>query len=77
MEWAQFKVIFKEKYVPKALQNAKCVEFEQLKQMGKTFVEYEEAFTNLAEYAPHLVTTDEMRERRFEDGLKYKIKRVI
>ena len=40
-------------------------------------MEYEEAFTNLAEYAPHLVTTDEMRERRFEDGLKYKIKRVI
>ena len=28
MDWAQFKVIFKEKYVPRALQNAKSAEFE-------------------------------------------------
>ncbi|GFZ07013.1 hypothetical protein Acr_18g0011830 [Actinidia rufa] len=44
---------------------------------GKTIVDYEAAFTNLAEYAPHLVATDEMRARRFEDGLRYEIKRVI
>ena len=77
MIWARFKVIFREKYVPRALQNAKCAEFEQLKQTGKTIAEYEAAFTNLAEYAPHLVSTDEMRARRFEDGLRYEIKRVI
>ncbi|XP_057502685.1 uncharacterized protein LOC130786392 [Actinidia eriantha] len=77
MNWARFKVIFREKYVPRALQNAKCAEFEQLKQTGKPIAEYEAAFTNLAEYAPHLVATDEMRARRFEDGLRYEIKRVI
>ncbi|GFS30298.1 hypothetical protein Acr_00g0011230 [Actinidia rufa] len=66
-----------EKYVPRALQNAKCAEFEHLKQTGKPIAEYEAAFTNLAEYAPHLVATDEMRARRFEDGLRYEIKRVI
>ncbi|GFZ17645.1 hypothetical protein Acr_26g0009150 [Actinidia rufa] len=77
MNWARFKVIFREKYVPRALQNAKCVEFEHLKQTGKTIADYEAAFTNLAEYAPHLVATDEMRARRFEDGLRYEIKRVI
>ncbi|GFY82625.1 hypothetical protein Acr_02g0008650 [Actinidia rufa] len=77
MNWARFKVIFREKYVPRALQNAKCAEFEHLKQTGKPIVEYEAAFTNLAEYAPHLVATDEMRVRRFEDGLRYEIKRVI
>ncbi|GFY80698.1 hypothetical protein Acr_01g0005070 [Actinidia rufa] len=43
---------------------------------GKTIVEYETAFTNLAEYAPHLIATDEMRARRFEDGLRYEIKRA-
>ncbi|GFY89058.1 hypothetical protein Acr_06g0009980 [Actinidia rufa] len=43
----------------------------------KTIAEYEAAFTNLAEYAPHLVATDEMRARRLEDGLRYEIKRVI
>ncbi|GFY96908.1 hypothetical protein Acr_11g0012140 [Actinidia rufa] len=77
MDWARFKVIFREKYVPRALQNAKCAEFEHLKQTGKPIAEYEAAFTNLAEYAPHLVATDEMRARRFENGLRYEIKRVI
>ena len=75
MGLAQFKVIFKLKYVPRALQNAKCVEFEQLKQTRKTVTEYKEAFTNLVEYEPHLVAMDEMKARRFEDGLKYEIKK--
>ncbi|GFS32073.1 hypothetical protein Acr_00g0020670 [Actinidia rufa] len=44
---------------------------------GKPIAEYEAAFTNLAEYAPHLVAIDEMRARRFKDGLRYEIKRVI
>ena len=77
MDWARFKVIFNEKYVPRELQNAKCVEFEQLKQMGKTIVDYEEALINLEEYAPHLIAMDKMRARRFEYRLKYEIKRVI
>ena len=42
-----------------------------------TIAEYEVLFTNLVEYAPHLVTTDEMRARRFEDGLRHEIKIVI
>ncbi|GFZ14170.1 hypothetical protein Acr_24g0003600 [Actinidia rufa] len=32
---------------------------------------------NLAEYAPHLVATDEMRARRFENGLRHEIRRAI
>ncbi|GFZ04260.1 hypothetical protein Acr_16g0008840 [Actinidia rufa] len=39
--------------------------------------DYERPFTNLAEYAPHLVATDEMRARRFEDGLRHEIRRAI
>ena len=35
------------------------------------------AFTNLAKYTPHLVAINEIRVRRFEDGLRYEIKRVI
>ncbi|GFZ18350.1 hypothetical protein Acr_27g0000890 [Actinidia rufa] len=77
MDWARFKVIFREKFVPRAVQNTKCSEFEHLKQLGTTIADYEGSFTNLAEYAPHLVATDEMRARRFEDGLRHEIKRVI
>ncbi|XP_057469656.1 uncharacterized protein LOC130758731 [Actinidia eriantha] len=77
MNWARFKVIFREKYVPRAIQNAKCLEFEHLKQSGTTIADYEGSFTNLAEYAPHLVATDEMRARRFEEGLRHEIRRAI
>ncbi|GFZ17217.1 hypothetical protein Acr_26g0004870 [Actinidia rufa] len=77
MDWARFKVIFREKFVPMAIQNAKCSEFEHLKQLRTTIADYEGSFTNLAEYAPHLVATDEMQARIFEDGLRHEIKRVI
>ena len=40
-------------------------------------MEYEAAVTNLVEYAPHLVTIDKMRVRRFKDGLRYEIKKII
>ncbi|GFY89249.1 hypothetical protein Acr_06g0011890 [Actinidia rufa] len=42
-----------------------------------TIADYEGSFTNLAKYAPYLVATDKMRARRFEDGLRHEIKRVI
>ncbi|GFS42030.1 hypothetical protein Acr_00g0077810 [Actinidia rufa] len=49
MNWARFKVIFREKYVPRAVQNAKCLEF----------------------------ATDEMRARRFKEGLRHEIRKAI
>ncbi|GFZ00174.1 hypothetical protein Acr_13g0015730 [Actinidia rufa] len=70
MDWARFKVIFREKFVPRA-------EFEHLKQLGTTIADYEGSFTNLAEYAPHLVATDEMRARRFEDGMKLRGRNIL
>ena len=48
-----------------------------MKQTGKIVAKYEGAFPNLVEYAPHLVAMNEMRVRRFENELKYEIKRVI
>ncbi|XP_057461073.1 uncharacterized protein LOC130751473 [Actinidia eriantha] len=42
-----------------------------------TVVDYKGSFTNLTEYAPYLVATDEMRARRFEDGLRHEIMRAI
>ena len=46
--------------------------------MGPTTItEYEVSFINLVEYSPHLVTTNVVRARRFENGLRYMSKRVI
>ena len=44
--------------------------------MRATVTKYEASFTNLVEYAPHLVATNEIRAWRFEEGLRYEIKRV-
>ncbi|KAG5561843.1 hypothetical protein RHGRI_004773 [Rhododendron griersonianum] len=76
--WTRFLEVFREKYVPQSLQDAKCTEFQQLKQKGQTTVsEYEAEFTNLAEYAPHMVATENRKARKFEDGLKPEIQKVV
>lgn len=78
MVWTRFLVVFREKYVPQSLQDAKCTEFQQLEQKGQTTVsEYEAEFTNLAEYAPHMVATENRKARKFEDGLKPEIRKVV
>ncbi|KAF7148904.1 hypothetical protein RHSIM_Rhsim03G0014100 [Rhododendron simsii] len=72
-----FKV-FREKYVPQSLQDANCNEFQQLRQKGQTIVsEYEAKFTNLAEYAPHMVATENRKAHKCEDGLKLEIRKVV
>ena len=58
MSWERFLVVFKEKYMPRSMTNAKLLEFEILKQRGATTVaEYEAEFTNLTEYAPYIIAT--------------------
>ncbi|KAH7834692.1 hypothetical protein Vadar_018618 [Vaccinium darrowii] len=42
-----------------------------------TVSEYEAKFTNLAEYAPHMVATENMKARKLEDGLKPEILKVV
>ncbi|KAL6986992.1 hypothetical protein U1Q18_052573 [Sarracenia purpurea var. burkii] len=42
-----------------------------------TVADYEAEFTNLAEYAPHMISTENMKARKFEDGLRPEIRRVI
>ncbi|KAI8563814.1 hypothetical protein RHMOL_Rhmol03G0138300 [Rhododendron molle] len=38
---------------------------------------YEAEFTNLAEYASHIVADENKKARKFEDGLKYEIRKVV
>ncbi|KAF7143569.1 hypothetical protein RHSIM_Rhsim05G0059200 [Rhododendron simsii] len=67
-----------ERLIIESLQDAKCIEFQQLKQKGQTTVsEYEAEFTNLVEYAPHMVATENQKARKFEDGLKPEIRKVV
>lgn len=77
IHWALFLVLFKEKYIPQSIQDAKCTEFEQLRQRFSSVAVYEAEFTNLAEYAPHMITNENKKARKFENGLKREIKRVV
>ncbi|GFZ00933.1 hypothetical protein Acr_14g0005680 [Actinidia rufa] len=64
MNWARFKVIFREKFVPRAVQNAKSAEFERLKQMGTTIAEYEASFTNLLMLDRAIIVEQDETERK-------------
>ncbi|KAF7134627.1 hypothetical protein RHSIM_Rhsim08G0114800 [Rhododendron simsii] len=78
INWRQFLELFKGKYLPQSVQDAKSTEFQQLKQHGfMTIAAYEAEFTNLAEYAPHIVADENKKARKFEDGLKYEIGKVV
>ncbi|XP_028106247.1 uncharacterized protein LOC114305362 [Camellia sinensis] len=48
----------------------KMAEFETLRQGNKTIAEYEEQFTELAHFAPHMMDTNYMKARKFEGGLR-------
>ncbi|KAF7142831.1 hypothetical protein RHSIM_Rhsim05G0110500 [Rhododendron simsii] len=78
INWRQFLALFKGKYLPQSIQDAKSKEFQQLRQRGfMTVTTYEAEFTNLAEYAPHMVADENKKARKFEDGLKYEIRKVV
>lgn len=78
MEWRRFVVVFKEKYVPQAIRDAKCSEFLDLKLKGAMIVaDYEAEFTNLAKFRSHTIDTDNRKARKFEDGLIPGIRNVV
>ena len=71
MEWPEFYNAFVERFMPESLRDAKAWEFELLKETeGMTVLEYDTKFNQLARYAPHMVVTDNMKAKRFANGLK-------
>ncbi|KAG5536038.1 hypothetical protein RHGRI_023734 [Rhododendron griersonianum] len=77
MNWTRFKEIFYEKYFPQTLKDNKCTEFINLKQGNMTVSEYDKAFTDLSQFAPHMISTENLKARRFEEGLKDGLRKPI
>ena len=69
MTWAQFNVIFYDKYFPQCFRDRKVSEFQELKQGNMSIAKYEAKFTELAHFAPYLIDTDYKKARKFEGGL--------
>ncbi|XP_070010795.1 uncharacterized protein [Nicotiana sylvestris] len=61
LTWTQFSDMFLREFVPQSLRDARCAEFEHLRQGAITVLEYAIRYTKLARHAPALVAT--VRER--------------
>ncbi|KAL9663832.1 hypothetical protein QQ045_019224 [Rhodiola kirilowii] len=77
MEWEEFKILFLDRFLPVSVRDARTRKFETLKQGDMTVTEYANKFEALSAYAPHLVSSEEMRIKRFIAGLRNLIFRAV
>lgn len=68
VEWKEFHKAFVNQCIPKSVRNARAREFETLKQGSISVYEYDVMFVKLAEYALHIVLTEEDMIQRFVEG---------
>ena len=64
--------------MPESLCDAKAREFKLLKQTeGMSVLDYDTKFNQLAKYTPHMVMTDNMKAKRFANGLEEYLFKVV
>uniref|UniRef100_A0A2N9I1S3 RNA-directed DNA polymerase n=1 Tax=Fagus sylvatica TaxID=28930 RepID=A0A2N9I1S3_FAGSY len=68
---------FYEKYFPTSVRRQKEREFIKLEQGNMTVSQYEAEFARLARFAPTLVAEEDSKARRFEEGLRPRIKTSV
>ena len=74
LSWTDFLREYREKYTPKVYQREKRKEFIDLKQGNMSVAEYGLKFTQLSVYAMNLVSTEEEKCQKYEEGLHYDIR---
>ena len=71
MTWTEFSTAFLARFLHQSVRDARAREFEQLVQREQmTVSEYDIQFTRLSRYAPHLVSMEKMKVKRFVNGLR-------
>ncbi|GFS42479.1 hypothetical protein Acr_00g0080050 [Actinidia rufa] len=75
--WPRFLEVFNEEYFPEMVRDQKIQEFLNLKQGNMIVVVYNAKFMELSRYAPHIVSTESRKARRFEAGLRWNIKNKV
>ncbi|MQM06025.1 hypothetical protein Taro_038846 [Colocasia esculenta] len=68
--WDEFVRLFQAKFVPEHVQDRMEQEFISLTQGSMTVLEYEARFSELSKYAPHIVTDERRKTKKFVMGLK-------
>jgi hypothetical protein len=71
--WEEFKLAFREHYVPEGVLHMKQEEFIRLKQGGDTVMQYLNKFNHLSQYAIDQVNTDLKKKNCFMRGLNDKL----
>ena len=74
LTWEDFLREFQEKYAPTVYKREKRREFIELKQGSMSVAEYGLKFSQLSVYALNLITLEEEKCQKFEEGLHYDIR---
>jgi hypothetical protein len=75
--WDEFKLAFREHYVPEGVLHLKQEEFMKMKQGGDTFNQYLNKFNHLSQYAIDQVNTDLKKKNCFMRGLNDRLQRKM
>ena len=74
LQWNEFKAAFRAHFIPAGLMQRKFQEFLDLKQGGRSALQYAEIFNHLSQYAPGYVDTEEKKRIVFLRGMNAKLK---
>jgi hypothetical protein len=75
--WQEFKLAFREHYVPEGVLHMKQEEFIRLKQWGDTVMQYLNKFNHLSQYAIDQVNIDLKKKNCFMRGLNDMLQRKM
>nr|KYP54728.1 hypothetical protein KK1_000925 [Cajanus cajan] len=76
VDWECFRTVFIEKYYPESVRYAKEAEFLRLHQGGMSVSEYALKFEHLARFYSQAIS-EAWKCRKFAEGLKYELKKVV
>ncbi|XP_020236264.1 uncharacterized protein LOC109815861 [Cajanus cajan] len=76
VDWDCFRTVFMEKYFPESVRHAKEAEFMQLHQGGLSVSKYAMRFEHLARFYSQAIS-EAWKCRKFAEGLKYELKKVV
>ncbi|XP_057506535.1 uncharacterized protein LOC130789736 [Actinidia eriantha] len=77
ISWQRFVKIFNNQYFSCIYRMQKEQEFMSLKKRTMSVVEYEEKFIALSQFVPEMVRAEDMKCRRFEQGLDWQIRSCV
>jgi hypothetical protein len=75
--WDEFKLAFREHYIPEGVLHMKQEKFIRLKQEGDTVIQYLNKFNHLSQYAIDQVNTDLKKKNCFKRGLNDRLQRKM